>query len=85
MLNKNLSAKLRKIQTLVVLLAFLFTGMLFLQSCTTTEEGEKTSSERIDRTVLPIKEPIPPTSSELDVRNVKVPPQFKVEAPKRCT
>ena len=81
MLNKNLSYKLRKIQYTFVLITFLLTGMVFLQSCTTSEEGQKTSEEGIDRTVLPIKEPIPPTSSELDVRNVKVPPQFKVEAP----
>ena len=81
MLNKNLSIKLRKIQYIFVLITFLLIGMLLLQSCKTSEEGQKTSAEGIDRTVLPIKEPIPPTSSELDVRNVKVPPQFKVEAP----
>ena len=81
MLNNKLSIKLRKIQYAFILIAFLLTGMVLLQSCTTSEEGQKTSDEGIDRTVLPIKEPIPPTSSELDVRNVKVPPQFKVEAP----
>ena len=81
MLNKNLSYIYRKVQYTFVLIAFLLTGMVLLQSCTTSEEGQKTSDEGIDRTVLPIKEPIPPTSSELDVRNVKVPPQFKVEAP----
>ena len=47
-------------------------------------EKKETAGE-LDRTVLPIKEPIPPTTSELDVRNVKVPPQFKVEAPEGCT
>ena len=57
MLNKNLSNKFRKIQYTFVLITFLLTGMLLLQSCTTSEEGQKTSDEGIDRTVLPIKEP----------------------------
>ena len=81
MLNKNLSNKLRKIQYTFVLIIFLLTGMVFLQSCTSKEDRQQTTSDTLDRTVLPIKEPIPPTSSELDVRNVKVPPQFKVKAP----
>jgi arylsulfatase len=35
----------------------------------------------LDRTVLPIQEPKPPTYKELDVRNVKTPPHFAVKAP----
>lgn len=35
----------------------------------------------LDRTVLPIKEPIRPTYKELDVRNVTPPPRFEVKAP----
>ena len=35
----------------------------------------------LDRTHLPIKEPTPPTYSELDARNVTPPPQFKVTPP----
>jgi len=35
----------------------------------------------LDRTTLPIPEPKPPVSRELDVRNVKMPPRFEVKAP----
>jgi arylsulfatase len=35
----------------------------------------------LDRTVLPIPEPRSPNFTELDVRNVKVPPRFEVRAP----
>ncbi len=35
----------------------------------------------LDRTVLPIPEPTPPTITELDARNADAPPRFKVEAP----
>jgi arylsulfatase A-like enzyme len=38
-------------------------------------------ADDLDRTVLPIPEPKQPTYSELDARNVKPPPQFKVNAP----
>jgi hypothetical protein len=34
-----------------------------------------------DRTVLPIREPDRPVYTELDARNVKVPPAFSVKAP----
>lgn len=45
--------------------------------------GAKTTpSEKIDRTVLPIKEPTPPTYTELDARNAKPPARFEVKAPK---
>ena len=43
---------------------------------------QATNGDEFDRTSLPIKEPIAPTSSELDVRNAKLPDQFKVTAPK---
>ena len=36
----------------------------------------------LDRTVLPIHEPQPPTITELDARNAKAPPRFEVKAPK---
>ncbi|PQP33828.1 arylsulfatase, partial [Desulfobacteraceae bacterium SEEP-SAG9] len=38
--------------------------------------------ETLNRTVLPILEPDPPTYTELDVRNTKQPPRFEVKAPK---
>jgi hypothetical protein len=40
------------------------------------------SQDALDRTVLPIPEPQPPVITELDARNVKAPPLFKVTAPK---
>src|ERR1043166_2797157 len=36
----------------------------------------------MDRSSLPIKEPIPRTYKELDARNVKPPPRWQVTAPK---
>ena len=39
------------------------------------------SGATLDRTVLPIAEPKPPTYSELDARNVDPPPRFEVKAP----
>ena len=35
----------------------------------------------LDRTNLPVAEPVPPFVTELDARNVKAPPQFQVKAP----
>jgi arylsulfatase len=63
------------------LIVILFLPLLSLFFACQEGSEMKQTGDQIDRTVLPIKEPIPPTSSELDVRNVKVPPQFKVEAP----
>ena len=39
------------------------------------------AAENLDRTVLPIAEPNPPTYTELDVRNTQPPPRFEVKAP----
>ncbi|MDP3445993.1 MAG: sulfatase-like hydrolase/transferase, partial [Ignavibacteria bacterium] len=65
---------------------FLILG-IFLISCSQNPNPESTTAKTsagdgLDRTILPIKEPIPATSTELDVRNAKMPAQFKVEAPK---
>ncbi|MGB5464629.1 MAG: hypothetical protein WBM84_00960, partial [Sedimenticolaceae bacterium] len=35
----------------------------------------------LDRTVLPITEPTPPTYTELDVRTTQPPPRFEVQTP----
>ncbi len=43
---------------------------------------KKQSSDSFDRTVLPIKEPTPPTYTELDVRKATPPPRFQVVPPK---
>ncbi len=39
------------------------------------------SAPALDRTVLPIADPIPPTYTEMDVRNTQPPPRFEVKAP----
>jgi arylsulfatase len=39
------------------------------------------SAQQIDRSVLPVPEPKPPTITELDARNAKAPPRFEVKAP----
>lgn len=38
----------------------------------------------IDRSVLPIQKPKRPTFTELDVRNVKMPPHFEIKAPEKA-
>src|SRR5438876_9881823 len=40
------------------------------------------TAQQINRTVLPVPEPTPPTITELDARNAKAPPRFEVKAPK---
>jgi arylsulfatase A-like enzyme len=61
----------------------LFGSLLFF-SCTQnkTEKPAIISEDGIDRTVLPIREPIRPLYKELDVRNAKAPERFEVIAPK---
>ena len=39
-------------------------------------------AQQMDRTVLPIPDPQPPTITELDARNAKAPPRFELKAPK---
>lgn len=41
-----------------------------------------TNGQMMDRTVLPIKEPVYPTSTVLDARDATAPPRFEVKAPK---
>src|SRR5881394_2712562 len=38
-------------------------------------------AQKIDRSVLPVPEPQPPTITELDARNAKAPPRFELKAP----
>jgi arylsulfatase len=44
--------------------------------------GTQEAADKIDRTVLPIQAPKRPVYKELDVRNVKTPPHFEVNAPR---
>ena len=41
-------------------------------------------AQQIDRTVLPVKEPIYPESTVLDARDAKAPPRFEVKAPAKA-
>jgi arylsulfatase len=41
----------------------------------------RSGAQALDRTVLPLQEPKPPTYSELDARDAKPPPRFEVKAP----
>ena len=43
---------------------------------------QEVRSQTMDRTVLPIKEPVRQTYKELDARNAKAPERFDVKAPK---
>ncbi|MBL0006973.1 MAG: arylsulfatase [Saprospiraceae bacterium] len=42
------------------------------------------SAQELDRTSLPIKEPVRKTYTELDVRNATAPPRFEVKAPAKA-
>lgn len=64
----------------------LFILLSFL-GCKPSEEKETTSNTvdtGLDRTILPIKEPTYPASSELDARNAKAPARFEVKAPEKA-
>ena len=53
-------------------------------SCTQKKADQPVivSEDGMDRTILPIREPIRPTYKELDARNATAPPRFEVKAPK---
>ena len=42
------------------------------------------AAESLDRTVLPVPDPTYPAITEIDARNAKAPPQFRVDAPKNA-
>src|SRR5947207_15803192 len=42
------------------------------------------AAQRIDRIVLPVREPAYPESTVLDVRDAKAPPRFEVKAPAKA-
>jgi arylsulfatase A-like enzyme len=45
-------------------------------------QAQAPGQPRLDRTILPLQEPKPPTYKELDARKAKAPPRFEVKAPK---
>jgi arylsulfatase A-like enzyme len=65
------------------IVANLIIGLL-VTSCTqkTADQQVAVAGDGLDRTELPIKEPIRPTYKELDVRNATAPPRWEVKAPK---
>ena len=67
---------------LLFIIPFLFL-LVFLTGCQEKTDQTGTTGE-LDRTVLPIKEPIPPTITELDARNVTAPTRFEVKAPDKA-
>jgi arylsulfatase len=57
-------------------------GWLTIIDAPATALAQSATSERqVDRTVLPIHEPQPPTITTLDARDAKAPPRFAVKAP----
>ena len=60
--------------------AFISGGLGFL-ACLAMSPQSGAQEVPIDRTVLPIRQPIYPAVTELDARNVKPPPFFQVKAP----
>ena len=60
----------------------LTTTVAFMCGC--SQQAEKPASSppgKLDRTILPIKEPARQTYKELDARNAKAPDRFEVKAP----
>ncbi len=66
------------------LFGLLLLSMTVSFSCTPKKADQQASSAGadLDRTSLPIKEPIRPVYKELDVRNTTAPARFEVKAPK---
>ena len=60
-----------------------FTGFLFF-SCTHKKADQPiaTGGDGLDRTILPVREPVRTSYTELDVRNAVAQPRFAVNAPK---
>jgi arylsulfatase len=55
--------------------------LLVACACARKEEPAASADGGLDRTVLPIHEPVNPAIKELDARNAKAPPRFEVKAP----
>jgi arylsulfatase len=54
-------------------------GLLLVAAAPWAAFGQ--TAVKLDRTVLPIPEPKPPVYTEVDARDVKMPPRFQVKAP----
>ena len=78
---------MKKITSILILACIGFASCN--QSKTNTENKASNAvatnaSGTLDRTVLPIAEPIPATSAELDAHNATAPPRFEVKAPDKA-
>ena len=64
----------------------LLTLTVLIYSCAEQQSTQNSAgtSEEIDRTVLPIKEPAYPAISEMDARKATPPPRFVVKAPEKA-
>jgi len=60
---------------------FSFCGLMSALAIYLSASISSAQAPAIDRTNLPVAEPVPPFVTELDARNVKAPPQFQVKAP----
>jgi len=64
-----------------ILITGLLVCVLAVVSYAQEKPVKKAGTGNTDRTVLPLKEPAPQVYTELDVRNVPLPPRFEVKAP----
>ena len=63
-------------------LVLILSGVVAGSAPSPQQAAPATSADGLDRTVLPIAEPKPPTYTELDARNAKPPARFEVKAPR---
>lgn len=64
---------------------FVLVFVLGLISCEPANRAPSTEvAGGLDRTSLPLKEPAPPTYTELDARNAKAPARFEAKAPEKA-
>lgn len=67
------------------LLQFVLIAVLIFSCSAPTEKSEPAADQGgIDRSVLPIHEPVYPAITELDARNAKAPARFEVKAPEKA-
>ncbi len=69
---------MRHVQLSTIVVAI---GCALVAATANAQTGDR-SADPLDRTNLPIPEPIPARVSELDARSAKAPPRFEVKAPK---
>lgn len=65
-------------------LLVVLTATAFYFMATATQAAQEQSSSTLDRTTLPIKEPIYPAITELDASKVIAPPRFEVKPPAKA-